>query len=213
MIVVKYFHEEPAGLELLADDTTDSGRAAGEAISLEAFLGRPSYYRGYLAGTDLATMATGATAPGVPGAWVDPVVRALSGTGWWAADPGGSWPAVDPGEILSAGLPGMLLVTAGRMPARPAPRLATDGVRRSLAPLRALLDEGATVFLAEPAPDGVDWAAFAREPVAARVREAFVASPVPDARRFVIPLREASGEHGFYFERYDLGLYARHEVR
>jgi hypothetical protein len=214
MIVVKYFYEEPTGLEVLAEDTSASARAGGEELSLEAFFERSPYYRGYLAATTLRSMKTGATAGRAPDAWVLPLVVAVSRGGWWSAGEAGSWVGAEPREVLRSAPAGAVLVTAAQLPGVEAPRsLAGGGVRRSLAPLRELLDAGTTVLISEPAPDGVDWSVFSPQPLAERLRRAFSASPGRGVRRFVIPFREARGEQGFYFERYDLSLYASREVR
>ncbi len=212
MIVVKYFHEEPAGLEPLAEDTDPEARLASEPTTLEAFLARPPYYRGYLAATELPSLKTGATTPGAPRAWVEPLIDTVGKGDWCVAGDDGSWLAVDPVEALSRGEPGHLLVIAGGAPPFASPDAGSGDVRRSLSGIRSLLDAGATVLRAEPAPDGVDWAIFCPHPLADRLRRTFAEHPADGTRRFVIPLREARGEHRFYFERYDLDLYSRHEV-
>ena len=212
MTVVKYFHEEPAGLEVLAADTAAEAREAAEPLTLEAFLARPSVNRGYLAATVLPGIKTGATAPGAADAWVEPVIGALAKAGWWADSGSGSWTAADPAAALRTSAPGRILVTANGMPSIAAPDRPEAGARRRLAGILALMDSGCTVFLAEPAPDGADWAVYSREPLADRLRGALAERTDRSARCFVIPLREARGEHRFYFERYDLSLYARYEV-
>lgn len=213
MIVVKYFHEEPAALEQLAADAGPDARAGAEPRTLEAFLSAPSHFRGYLAATDLETGATGATAGSSAEAWVDAVIAALGRGGWWTGLPDATWQPADPARVLAASAPGTTVVTG---PGAPAPDLevveAAGGLRRSLPALRALLDAGMTVLVAEPAPDGADWSVFDARPLADRLRSAFAARPAEGVRRFVIPFREARGEHRFYFERYDLALYAHHEV-
>jgi hypothetical protein len=79
--------------------------------------------------------------------------------------------------------------------------------------IRAILDAGDILLRAEPAHDGVDWAVYSAKPLADRLTAAFRAATSSDTvARFVIPQRMARGEHKFYFERYDLDLFAAYRV-
>lgn len=75
-----------------------------------------------------------------------------------------------------------------------------------------LLDLGCTLVFPEQAHMGHDWSVFSSHPLADRMRESMADLP-EDTRAFVIPYVEARGEHKFYFEQYDVDLFARHEVR
>ena len=74
-----------------------------------------------------------------------------------------------------------------------------------------LLDMGATVVFPEPAHVGHDWSIFSAKPLSARFTEALATAPA-DCRSFVVPYVKARGEHKFYFEQYDLGLFSEYEV-
>ncbi|MBO6574350.1 MAG: hypothetical protein JJ896_02955 [Rhodothermales bacterium] len=204
MQVVKYFHEEPASLEILATDLSAEARQPDMRQSLEQFLRGPRYYRGYLAGTDLEADRTGATT--VASAWIPSLVTLLASDHVYR-ERAGSLDQVDTGHALAAGLQGDVL-TAGLRPHEP---LSPGPVRERLPSLRPRLDGGGIVLIAEPAHDGVDWALFSPAPQADRLRTLFSTAASGPAR-FVIPHVEARGEHKFYFERYDLELYAHYRT-
>lgn len=207
MLVVKYFFEEPASLEVLAPDTSPDGRAPARPRSLEDFLRAPRYYRGYLTATDLDRDLTGATAVLDPQAWLEPLLGMLPQQVMRRRD--ARTVQVVTRDALSSGLAGDALAAGADLPAE-LPDLSGE-LRDRLPGLRSLLDLGLTVLLAEPAHHGADWAIFCAEPLADRMRSAFGEAPA-DTARFVIPHVKARGEHRFYFERYDLGLYERFRV-
>lgn len=200
MQVVKYFFEEPASLEVLAPDLEPDGRAPSAPRSLEDFLGARRYYRGYLTASDLQSQRFGATA--VPDPWLAAAGKVLP-VGVVRSPRLGD---LDAERALRQGITGDWL--AAGPPDVPLPSLQGP-VREVLGSLRPLLDAGLTVVLAEPAHDGVDWAFFSAEPMADRFREALRGS---DAACYLIPHAKARGEHKFWFERYDLGLFAQYRV-
>ncbi len=204
MDIVKYFYEEPVHLEALsADVDPDARRRAAPLGSLDALLRPQAYYRGYLAGSDLARDRTGATALRRPEAWAEPLTEALSGTGWRAVQ----GEEVESVQTLKEALlcPQGTAVLASGSPPEEALREAAAAERRYAIPaLRALLDGGATVLFPEPAHDGFDWSMFTAEPLKDRLVAAFRAHPAARARRFVAPFQRARGEHKFYFERWAL---------
>lgn len=218
MDIVKYFYEEPVALETLTPALEpDARRQEGPAMSLEALLHPPRYYRGYLAGTDLDRLRIGVTALAEPAAAFGPLRDALGG-GVWTRHVEDGDVAVLSGEEVGAVL---------RTPARTAvlvlaeeavdPALL-DGVvgadrRYGLAELRRLLAVARVVLFPEPAHHGYDWSLFATEPVRERLAAAFRRHPLPAARRFVLPYQQARSEEKFYFEQYDLSKYAAHEIR
>lgn len=234
MIVVKYFHEEPAALEILAADEAPDARGPDAPSSLEDFLSSPKYYRGYLTASELAgatgvapaatgatdlasvtapagaSVLTGATAVGDPGVWSVPLQSVLQRDSVRVND--GSGPRTAPlAEVLLTSPAGTVVVVGGQTGAE-VPALAGE-IRDHNRAIRAILDAGDVLLRAEPAHDGVDWTLYSARPLADRVTAAFQAAPSSDAvQRFVIPQRMARGEHKFYFERYDLDLFAAYRV-
>lgn len=215
--ILKYFYEEPAALEVLTPDLDPDARQRDmPAKSLEAFLAQPRYYRGYLAGTDLATGRIGATALSSPDVFVHPLLDALGEERWTAVEGTGAMRTItkDRAATLLRAPGGTAALVAGevRVSSETAIILAANERRQALQALRPLLDAGAVVLFPEPAHDGVDWSLFAARPL----REAFAAAlarhPSETARRFVLPYRRARGEHRFYFEQVDLAPYAAYEV-
>lgn len=207
MIVVKYFAEEPAAFE----------PAAGpETPTLEAFMALPRLYRGYLSATDLETHQSGATVVTNPEAWARPLGGLFSSWAWWSPGPDEPDRVEDPVSALATATRPVLLVSPVKPDgerARAAERELSVSGPEGRAVRAALALEGVVVLWREKGFDGFDWSLLANEPLQARVREAFVAYPLAGVRRFVIPLREARGEHRFHFERYDLEAFALHEVR
>ncbi|MFT5141907.1 MAG: hypothetical protein ACI80V_001973 [Rhodothermales bacterium] len=210
MRVVKYFHEEPASLELLASGESPASREPAEAMSLEAFLRAPKYYRGYLAASDLKEGLTGATALNDPSVWLNAVLEMLATETAYRSRPGAdAFSTVGLAEALSMGQTSDLLAV-GPGPAPELNRIEGD-LRQRLSAVRPLMDAGFTILIAEPATDAVDWSFFSAQPMAGRLRTAFQ-SAGSDAARFVIPHLKARAEHKFYFERYDLGLFEEFRV-
>ncbi|MFT4606035.1 MAG: hypothetical protein ACI9W4_002781 [Rhodothermales bacterium] len=211
MIVVKYFHEEPAALEVLAHEEAPDARGPATPKSLQSFLSAPKYYRGYLTATDLANDLTGATALHDASAWLDPICSVLGGGEVWVNDGSGSRAGALP-EVLSGAVVVGTVVMLGSEAGADVPTLKGD-IREHNRALRALLDAGMVVLRAEPAHDGADWALYSGAPLADRVRDAFRESPASESvARFVIPQRMARGEHKFYFERYELELFKAYRV-
>ena len=208
MRVVKYFYEEPASLEALAPLEARSARDPGAAISMEDFLAAPRYYRGYLAGSVLIDGAwqTGVTALLDPCDWLESLcsvlgaktVRRVRNRKERSTPLRRALVSAQPGDLVLVG-------NAGAAPDLEGP------TRQTLTGLTPLLDAGATVLLAEPAPDGADWTVLSPVPLADSLRQAF-AQVQSAAQRFVIPHLRARGEHKFYFERYDLALFEAYRV-
>jgi hypothetical protein len=210
MRVVKYFYEEPASLELLVSDGSAIYREPAQAMSLEAFLGAPKYYRGYLAASDLEEGLTGATALKDASAWLDAVREMLASETVYRSRPDAhAFTEVALREALATGHPSDLLAV-GPGGAPQLTRIEGD-LRQRLSALRPLMDAGFTLLIAEPATDAVDWSFFSARPMADRLRTAF-RSAGPGAARFVIPHLKARAEHKFYFERYDLALFEEFRV-
>ncbi len=210
MVVVKYFHEEPAALEILAEDEALDARGPGAPNSLEAFRSSPKYYRGYLTASDLERAVTGATAVGDPGVWSVPLRSILEHESVWTNDGLGAKPGLL-SDVLS-GAPVGTVVVVGTSTGASVPGLPGE-IRVHNRVIRAILDAGDVLLRAEPAHDGVDWALYSVKPLADRITAAFQAASSSDAvMRYVIPQRMARGEHKFYFERYDLELFAAYRV-
>lgn len=229
MTVLKYFYEEPTSLETLTPDldadarqrgrTDDIRRTSGRSgprLSLEALFSAQRYYRGYLAGTDMATDRTGLTATPDPLAYTAPLADLTEGRTWHrlgASDDAQPEPVADLAAAL-AGLASTALLIAVPEGARFGPAAlraalpAEDGGaterREALEGLRALLDAGALVAFPEPAHHGHDLSLFSATPLKSRLAEAFAQHPTPGARRFLVPFRRARSEHKFYFERWQL---------
>ncbi|MDX1545945.1 MAG: hypothetical protein R3247_03105 [Rhodothermales bacterium] len=207
MDVLKYFYEEPASLDVLSDDLDpDARRQAGPALPLEALFEGPRYYRGYLAGTDLATGRIGLTALAHPASFAAPLLDVLEPV-WRRVPDAGTAGAVDPAEaraVLQDPRGTALLASGGGVAAGALVAAAGPDRRRALPALRSLLDGGAVVLLPEPAHDGFDWSLFAARPLRAVLVDAFRRHPAEGVRRFVIPYRRARGEHRFYFEQWQL---------
>lgn len=208
MQVIKYFYEEPAALEVLTPDLEpDARQQQGAPRSLEAFLEERRYYRGYLAGTDLATGRIGLTALAQPLAFLQPLARAFPGLHWGRAARDGTTAApADVRAVLAD--PTATALLAGAADPVPAPYLTAAGHperRQALPALRALLDVARVVLIPEPAHHGFDWSLFSADPLRERLVAAFRDNPLEDVRRFVIPMRRARSEQMFYFEQWRLG--------
>ncbi len=216
MDIIKYFFEEPASLEVLTPDHVPDARGAAEPVSLEAFLRAPQHFRGYLAGTDLRTERTGATALSRPDAFIEPLLHAFPYETWTSGSTEGRAVRLstedvrrtlrDPSatRILAAGtLPDSALLLEASGPEH----------RRRLPALRRVLRSVSLVLLPEPAPHGFDWTLFSTQPMRKPLADAFRRFPRENVRRFVIPYRKARSEEKFYFERYDLSKYEAYEIR
>jgi hypothetical protein len=214
--VLKYFHEEPALLELVTPDADPDARRRSERSEVpddpSALLGDPfdthDVYRGYLAGTHHAGNKVGLTPLQSPEAYVRPLMEAI-GRSWWGrcTDQG---TVDDLGEnrvrrILRAPTNTTLLVTAGApVPAERITAVAGRAPRRVAGALRALLGDAPVVFFPEPAHDGHDWSVFSASPMRDRLMAAFREHPAPETRRFACPHQQARSESKFYFDTWQL---------
>ena len=218
MDVIKYFYEEPAALEVLApnDDPDARGRRRPTA-SLAALLDAPRYYRGYLAGTDLATGHVGLTAIAHPAAFLDPLLDWLPETHWLCCRTTGPPVALDAAalrDVLRTPADTVLLVGADTPPPDDVLEAAAVPERRhALQALHRLLDRSRLVCFPETAHHGHDWSFFAAHPLQEQLAEVFRQHPHADVRRFVLPFRQARSEEKFYFEAYDLSRFAAFEVK
>lgn len=208
--IVKYFHEEPVHLEALsAEADPDPRRRDAPEQGLDALLRPTLYYRGYLAGTDLAADRVGLTAIAHPEAFVVPLLDVFGGQTWTRADQTGKVAVVQEGEVASVlrNPAGTAALVAAVGPADADALAVVAGIERryGIPALRLLLDSSAVVLFPEPAHDGWDWSLFAPTPMKDRLVEAFLRHSVFNVRRFVLPYREARSEHKFYFERWQLG--------
>ena len=208
--IIKYFFEEPFSLEALTPDLDPDARQRGrQAGSLEALLSRPAYYRGYLAGTDLATGRVGLTALPRPEAFMAPLLDVFGAYRWTHADASGQVHGLDETSVrevlrdptgtavlacAEAEMPGDLVAAVG------------DGVgRQALPALQRLLAEARAAFFPEPAHHGADWSFFSARPMRSGLVAAFQRHSLPGVRRFVLPYQKARSEHRFYFEQWQLG--------
>ena len=206
MEIIKYFYEEPASLEALAPDLDpDARRRHTPGRPLDAWFDAPRYYRGYVAGTDLATGRVGLTALAHATAFIDPLLNALGPLHWQGSRHDGSAESfdaaevrhllADPGEIAA-------LVCAGTLqPETDVAAVAGAERRYGMPALRQLLEtRSCIVFFSEPAHHGHDWSFFAARPLREVLAEAFRRHPQEGVRRFVVPFQKARSEHKFYFE-------------
>ncbi|MEP0548644.1 MAG: hypothetical protein ABJF88_17040 [Rhodothermales bacterium] len=213
MDIVKYFYEEPVHLEALsAEADPDARRRAAPEHDLAALLRPTSYYRAYLAGTDLAADRTGLTAIANPDAFVAPLLDVFAGKVWTQADRSGAVTVIedaapvwrDPAETA------VLVAAAGPVDAAALAAVASVERRYGIPSLKRLLAEADAVCFPEPAHDGWDWSLFAAAPLRKRLIDAFRRHPVADVRCFALPYREARSEHKFYFERWQLDTLPAH---
>lgn len=200
--LLKYFADEPTALYAA------EAPASGDLTPLDALLGGPQYYRGYVAGTHLPddgeALRIGATALDEPGLWIAPLLTLFPGCVWTRLDEGGRLRSVsDPSSTLREPH-GVSVLVAAEADGHDLAPLAAPDRREAVPALCALLDTGAVVFFPEPAHDGFDWSVFAATPLRDRFVEALLRHPSPNARRFVLPYAQARGEHRFYFEQWQL---------
>jgi hypothetical protein len=213
MRIVKYFHEEPASLEVLsADEDPDARRAASPASSLEDFLNRPSYFRGYLTATDLERRRFGLTT--LPDETLPDFLSLVFGgrpAQTWLRSDGA--PRADPRGFVDSPQD-VVAIVASDGPVDPSLVAMLDGDdrRRSLPILRRLMDGGAIVGLPEPAHDGIDLSLFASQPIRPSAEAALEAIIANDLRAFSIPHVSARSEEKFYFELYDVERFREWEV-
>lgn len=216
MRFIKYFFEEPTLLDL-----TDGQPGAGPGQQgLEGLLRKARHYRGYLAASDTEHDLVGGSALEDHAA-ARILADVLSGPIWFSNRAPGQKDVqlgllTHPKDVVRA------LVTMGGasvmlMDVDPSEELVhalTDDMDRKsgMRTIATLLDKGATLVFPEQAHTGHDWSLFSARPMARDIREAMTAL-LDNTRGFVIPYKEARGEHKFYFEQYDPELFAQHEVK
>lgn len=227
-------------MEILAADEAFGARGPAEPNSLEAFLSAPKYYRGYLTASDLERGLTGASALREPQVWTEPLRAVLGQEAISYNDGSGSRAGSLSSVLLSATAETSVVVgpsTSGPAPALPGEIRDHNPVIRKILDGGALLlraepaHDGVDWALYSATPlAGRFRVAF--EAAASQAAEPHAAEPhaaeshdtrPPSAAasdtgapetvvKFVIPQREARGEHKFYFERYDLDLFAAYRV-
>lgn len=220
--VLKYFHEEPASLEILTREIhPDARRPDGRALSLEEFLASPKYYRGYLAATDLETGRVGAsTLPETTAALLDmvlptPRIHFSADKQLWTSFQDATTRA-DLQTALADRNPRAIIVCGLESfgEARPFVEIILREDRRTaLRPITEVLDQGGIVLLPEPSHDGHDWALFSATPLAEPVTAALGDLELNDTAAYVIPFVKARAEHRFYFERHDLASFEEYRIR
>lgn len=211
--IIKYFYEEPASLETLSSDDDADARRRDSPLTLEGFLNSRRYFRGYLAGSSLARGTVGLTSLARHGLLLDLLMELRAGrpVSIWTAE--SSEPERDdrllidrPSDVLVAVLGDAPLdlstVTA----------LAAQQRRQALGFLQGILNQGMPVLFPEPAHDGYDWSIFSPFPLLQPVSRVLESAASPEARVFAIPHVRARSEEKFYFERYDLSLFAEYEL-
>jgi len=213
MRVIKYFFEEPTLLDL-ADDPSEE-----RPVEVEDLLSQNRHCRGYLAASDLESGAVGGSSLD-DGAAADVLAQVLDLPVWFSN--------VEPGQelrdlqlisnratlrtALLTMSSGSVMITNWAPEQEEVDDLTADQDRkRSMATISRLLDQGATVVFPEPAHVGHDWSIFSASPLADSVRK-HLPTTSEDTRYFVIPFGQARGEHKFYFEQYDVDLFAEYEV-
>lgn len=216
MRIIKYFFEEPTLLDFPAEEEGSTPTRSG----LEGLMRKHRHYRGYLAASDLASNMVGGSALEDRAA-AEVLARVIGGPIWFSNRMAGQDDIAT--SLLSSrrdivqALSTMGSDSVIMMDIDPTEKLVkalTDDNDRKVGMrlIAELLDGGCTLIFPEKAHSGNDWSIFSSRPLAERMREAMHELP-PDTRGFVIPYVEARGEHKFYFEQYDLDLFARHEVR
>ena len=220
--VLKYFHEEPASLEILTREShADARKPDGQALSLEEFLAAPRYYRGYVAATDLETGRIGAsTLPETVAGMLHRVLPtprvhfSVDRQLWTSFQDATTRPDLQ--AALADRNPRSLIVCGLESFAETRPFveiILREDRRTALRPITEVLDQGGVVLLPEPSHDGHDWAVFSAEPLADRVTNALSDMELEDAQAYVIPFVKARAEHRFYFERHDPDMFASYRVR
>ncbi len=215
MRIIKYFFEEPTLLDFPA---SESGEQPSE-YGLKGLLRQHRHYRGYLAASDLGADTIGGSALEDHTA-ARVLASILTGPIWFSNRAAGQ---TDVTLSLLTGIENIVPALAAMAsdsvmmmdvdPTEEMVRALTDDndqkvVMRKIA---QLLDAGCTLVFPEQAHMGHDWSIFSPRPVAAYIREAMGNLP-KETRGFVVPYVEARGEHKFYFEQYNIDLFARHEV-
>ncbi len=216
MRIIKYFFEEPTLLDFPAEEESAKPTESG----LEGLMRKHRHYRGYLAASDLASNMVGGSVL-EDNAAAEVLSRVIGGPIWFSNRVAGqddiSITLLSSRKDIMQALSTMGSDSVMLMDVDPTEKLVkalTDDNDRKVGMrlIAELLDGGCTLVFPETAHMGHDWSIFSSRPLADRMREAMKDLP-GDTRGFAIPYVEARGEHKFYFEQYDLGLFARHEVR
>ena len=215
MRVIKYFFEEPTLLDFPSEGEGHQPAKSGP----DRLLRKHRHYRGYLAASDLDHDMVGGSAL-EDNAAAEILSRVLEGPIWFSNRVAGQESVslkllTDHKSIVQAlsTMGGDSIMMMDVDPTEKLVRALTDSNDRKagMHMISKLLDGGCTLVFPEQAHMGHDWSIFSSHPMAERVREAMADLP-QNTRAFVIPYVEARGEHKFYFEQYDLELFARHEV-
>ncbi|NQV74151.1 hypothetical protein HQ496_13610 [bacterium] len=216
MRVIKYFYEEPTLLDF-PESASESPIDSGERFI--KLMREKTHHRGYLAASDLVNNTVG-------GSSLEDQVAAkaladvLDGPIWFVnLDPTAGNALNCALETNRAAIVRSLVTMSSTSvlisnlnPNDDVLGLLTTDRKASFGAIVRLLDMGATVVFPEPAHVGHDWSIFSAKPLSARFTEALRKAPV-DCRAFVVPYVKARGEHKFYFEQYDLGLFSEYEVK
>lgn len=218
MDIIKYFYEEPFHLEDLADDLDfDARRQELPTLPLNDFVRVPSYYRGYLAGTNLRENIVGLTAVSDKEAFIDGLKRATKDQIWThisAQSQQNGLTHTDLGDALSnPDSTGVLVVSNHVLGPKDIPPELNRERRESMAALRGVLQHAVMVMFPEPAHHGNDWSIFSSKPIRKRLEQAIVESKAPETRFYSLPYQHARSEHKFYFEQYSLEEYSAFEVK
>lgn len=215
MRVIKYFFEEPTLLDFPVEGESGKPSRAG----LDGLLRKHRHYRGYLAASDLENDTVGGSSL-EDNAAAQILSHVLEGPIWFSNRVAGQDVVslkllTGHREIVQAlsTMGGDSVMMMHVDPTEDMVRALTDDNDRKvgLRLVAELLDRGCTLVFPEQAHMGHDWSVFSSRPLADQMREAMADLP-EETRAFVIPYVEARGEHKFYFEQYDVNLFARHEV-
>jgi|AP95_1055475.scaffolds.fasta_scaffold00499_5 hypothetical protein len=214
MRVIKYFYEEPTFLHLGGESSEELDPAVPASLLKEQ-----SHYRGYLAASDLDSGAIGGSSLEDDAA-AHALTAILDSPAWYFSIESGQTTSgiqllEDEVDIVRAlvKMPSKSLLITGVEPAEESILSLTEDQdrRNNLATIFRLLEAGCTIVLPEPAHVGHDWSIYSANPMADRMREQF-SKEIPNCRRYVIPYVQARGEHKFYFEQFDLTMFAHNEV-
>ena len=216
MRIIKYFFEEPTLLDFPASDSGDHPSEQG----LKGLMRKHRHYRGYLAASDLGAGTIGGSALEDHAA-ARVLAGVLAGPIWFSNRASGQTEVAlslltRTDDIVRAlatmGSDAVMMMNVD--PTEEMVRALTNDNDRKVGMrmIAQLLDAGCTLVFPEQAHMGHDWSVFSPRPIASEIRDKMGELP-DDTRGFVIPYVEARGEHKFYFEQYNVDLFAKHEVR
>ncbi len=211
--IIKYFYEEPASLEPLTADDDPDARNREAPLTLEQFLASRPYYRGYLAGSSFDKGTIGLTTIERRESLLQ-ILTAIS-----AGRPATVYmqdPTVerrDPSIVVDRP-EDVQFVLFGNLDADESALaiIATRERRRSFAKLRHILDQGVSILFPEQAHQGYDWSIFSPHSLLPSIRSTLDRLARTDLRVFAIPYNRARSEEKFYFEQYDLSMFADYEL-